>query len=311
MAVEFASQVTLPPGQFPKRRSQVHTAVAGAGSLFFQQVHYRCRQHVHAEETKIMAGAQARNDEPLLRFGGGGLLQHLRDLIHPLSSGHQMAAHRAVIGQLALVGSLHRRDGTILGHGELNQLLRWPFLVAADIKMIAYQKQKRLSADKITPAKHRMAVTKRSTLLDKSEAAPLPARRSGIGGLISWTDHDANLFDSRREDFLNDNPQRGLGRAVAVNQRLERKRPLVLACGRDDGFLDFHRLQPFDLDVPEGDRIAVAGKTKIALSALHAWMVVIGHKLFDGCQVAVEDHRSVELHFDLGAFDANFFKIPL
>src|SRR6266704_5799659 len=104
-----------------------------------------------------------------------------------------------------------------------------------------------------------MAVTKRSPLLDKSEAAALPARRSGIGGLISWTDHDANLLDSRREDFLNDDPQRGLGRAVAVNQRLERKRPLVFACGRDDGFLDFHPLQPIGLYVAEAYRIVVAG----------------------------------------------------
>ena len=44
--------------------------------------------------------------------------------------------------------------------------------------------------------------------------------RGGIGFLVSRVNDNADFFDARREDFFNDDPQRGFGNAVTVYERL-------------------------------------------------------------------------------------------
>jgi hypothetical protein len=68
----------------------------------------------------------------------------------------------------------------------------------------------------------------------------LVAGRSRISGLIPRTHHDADLFDPRRGDFIDDDPERGSGVAIAIHQGLERQRALVAAGGSDNGLSDFH-----------------------------------------------------------------------
>ncbi len=106
--------------------------------------------------------------------------------------------------------------------------------------MIAHQQQERLPAHKFTGAKHRVPVTKRRVLLDKPQPPTLAPRGSGIGVLISRTDHHADLIDAGAKYFLDDDPQRSFGVAVPIHQRLQRECPLRFASGSDDSFFDFH-----------------------------------------------------------------------
>ena len=68
----------------------------------------------------------------------------------------------------------------------------------------------------------------------------MPSRRRRVGRLVSGADYNTYLLDARRQDFLDEDPQRGLGDPVPVHQRLQRESPLAFARGRNDGFLDFH-----------------------------------------------------------------------
>ena len=83
-AVQFAGQIALAVRQPGKRLAQAAPCSAG-GHLLAEQLHHRRRQHVHAEETEIMAGAQSGHDEALLGHGGRGLLQHFGNQVKPLA----------------------------------------------------------------------------------------------------------------------------------------------------------------------------------------------------------------------------------
>ena len=241
MRLQLAGQVALAFGQLRQGGASDARCDCPPALLFAREhFHDRRGQDVHAEETKVVAGPQARDNQPLLGLGGGGLLQHLGDLIKALARRHQAPANRAVIGQLALVRRLHGRDGAILHPRDLDQLLRGALGAAADVKMVADQQQERLGAGKFTRATHRVAVAERRRLLDEVEPAALPAGGSGISGFVPGADDHTDFLDAGREDFLDENPQRGLGGAVAVHQGLQGEGPLGFAGGGDDGFLDFH-----------------------------------------------------------------------
>ena len=113
--------------------------------------------------------------------------------------------------------------------------------------MIADQQQERRAARQTHARKRRHGRSRGRTLLDEPEPAPLSAGGSGIGRLVSRADDHADFLDAGREDFLNENPQRGLGDAVAVHQGLQGKGPLSLASGGDNSFLDFHGFKTFSL----------------------------------------------------------------
>jgi hypothetical protein len=52
--------------------------------------------------------------------------------------------------------------------------------------------------------------------------------------------HDADFLDPGFAHFLDQDGERGLGGAIAVDERLQGKRALSPAGGGDDGFADIH-----------------------------------------------------------------------
>src|ERR1044071_8304468 len=98
-----------------------------------------------------MARAQSGHDESLLGFSWRGFFDHLRHVVKPPASGDQVSADRAIIRRLALVSRLDGRNRAILCGSDLDQLLRRTLWPAADVKVIAHQQQKGLSAHQLTP----------------------------------------------------------------------------------------------------------------------------------------------------------------
>jgi hypothetical protein len=57
-------------------------------------------------------------------------------------------------------------------------------------------------------------------------------------------DYHADFFNASGKDFLDEDPQGGLGVAVAIHQRLQGKGPLRFASGGNDCFLNVHGAIP-------------------------------------------------------------------
>ena len=201
MRLQLAGQVPLAFGELGQGGGQMHAPLAGPRHLLREHLHDRRRQHVHAEETKVMAGPQPGDDQPLLGLGGRGLLQHFRDLIQPFAPGDEAPANRPVVRQLALVRRLHGGHGAILRPGDLDQLLRGA-LAAADVEMVADQQQERNAARKLTRASDRVPVAEGRALFDEPEPPALPAGGGGVSGLVSRADDHADFLDAGRQDFL-------------------------------------------------------------------------------------------------------------
>src|SRR5437660_12816455 len=107
--------------------------------------------------------------------------------------------------------------------------------------MLPNQQEKRFAADELAPAKNRVTVTPWFRLLHELQSPGMTARSRRVGFLISRTDNDADIINPGRQDLFYNNPQSGLGKTVAVHQRLQRECPLAFARGGDNGFFDFHR----------------------------------------------------------------------
>ena len=107
------------------------------------------------------------------------------------------------------------------------------------------QQQERLGVGKLSRATDRVPVAERRPLLDEADSSILAAGGSRVGGLVSRADDHTNFLNAGGEHFLDENPQRSFGDAVAVHQGLQGKVPLTLASGGDDGFLDFHSFRAF------------------------------------------------------------------
>ena len=56
-----AGQVALARCQIGQSRGQMHASISSLGDLLLQQLHHRGCEHMHAEETEIMARSQAWN----------------------------------------------------------------------------------------------------------------------------------------------------------------------------------------------------------------------------------------------------------
>ena len=106
--------------------------------------------------------------------------------------------------------------------------------------MIADEQEERGLARELARAADGMAVAERCGLLDELDAPGVRPGGGGKRGLIPGADDDADLVDAGLEDFLDDDLQRGLGRAVAINQALQGEGALGFPGGGDDGFFDFH-----------------------------------------------------------------------
>jgi len=240
--------------------------IAGHLDLSGQQVHHRRGQHVHAEEAKIVAGAQAGDNQALLGFGGGRLLHYLGDFVKALASGDEMAAYGAVEGELAFMRGLDGGDGAILGSGDFHQLLRGALLRAADVEMIADKQEEGSGTGKGAGAKDRVAIAAGGGLLDELQAAGLGAGGGPIGRLIPGTDHDANLLDTGGDDLVDQNLEGGLGKSVAVDEGLKGKRALGLASRSDDGSFDLHGFKGFRCSElrAEAGRIPVHSQSRCA-----------------------------------------------
>ena len=74
----------------------------------------------------------------------------------------------------------------------------------------------------------------------KVSRAGVRAGGGAIRGLVAGADDDADLLDPGAQDFLDDDRERGLGDAVAIDERLQRERALVFAGGGDEGLADVH-----------------------------------------------------------------------
>ena len=115
-AVVFQRQVLLVARQLGQRGGER----AGAG---VEQVHHARREHVHAEEAEIIAGAHAGDQEALFGFGGGGLFDDGLDAVEVAAAGDASAGDRAETRQQALAGRLHAADGAGFGLGQFHQAL--------------------------------------------------------------------------------------------------------------------------------------------------------------------------------------------
>jgi hypothetical protein len=87
--------------------------------------------------------------------------------------------------------------------------------------VIADQQQKRVQRREIAGAPDGMAVTQRFILLDQVQAATVDTNGPAVGLHIAVSDHDTDVVDPCLADFLQENPQCGLFRPVAVYQCLE------------------------------------------------------------------------------------------
>ena len=68
------------------------------------------------------------------------------------------------------MSGLHRRNSGVLGRGNLDQLLCTPFFSAADVQVIAHQKQERLLFGKIPGAEDCMTVARSERSVRRNEA---------------------------------------------------------------------------------------------------------------------------------------------
>src|SRR5262245_3297638 len=195
---------------------------------------------MHPKKAEVMSGAQSRYDEPLLRFGRSGLLEHFGDFENTLASRHQPSSDSAVEWEFAFVSGLDCGDAAVVGGSNLDQLLGASFGAAADVEMIADEQQEWHFPGELARTMDGVTVAEGSFLLDKLNAPGMRTGRGRIGRLVARTHHHADVLHSRLQDFLRDDLQGGLLDAIAIDQRLQGESALGLAGGGDDGFLDFH-----------------------------------------------------------------------
>jgi len=188
---------------------------------------------VHAEETEVMSGAQAGDDEVLFGFGGGRLFDDMIDRIETLAMRDAFAADGAVVGKHVLARGLHCGNGTGFGSGDFDELLRAAASFAADVEMVADEVKERFFADEIARAKEGVAVTERFDLFDEMKFAGEIAGGGAIGGLVAGANDEANFIHARAEGFLDNDPESGFLDSIPIHERLQRQRVLI-ASGRGE-----------------------------------------------------------------------------
>ena len=85
-----------------------------------------------------------------------------------------------------------------------------------------------------------MRVTAWRWLFDELDPLHQVAGRPRVGSSIAGGDNHACLLDGRGEYLFQQNPEDWFLNPVAVDQHLQRQRPLVNTGGGDDGFANIH-----------------------------------------------------------------------
>src|SRR6185437_5787006 len=112
--------------------------------------------------------------------------------------------------------------------------------IQPDVKMIPHQMQEGVVFYEIFRAIQRMSIAAQFALLHKLRHAGPVASRLRVSRFVARRNHHADLVDFGRQNLVDNNPQHGFLRAIAVDQRLQRQSPLILSRCRNDRFSDSH-----------------------------------------------------------------------
>jgi hypothetical protein len=113
--------------------------------------------------------------------------------------------------------------------------------------MVAYKVKKWLRADKFTGAENGVTVAEGLFLVNELNATGIGFGPLGIGNFIPRPDNDADFLDFGSQYLFDDDIQHGFFYPVTINKCLQGEGSLPAACGRDDGFFDYHESSPFCL----------------------------------------------------------------
>jgi hypothetical protein len=163
----FKREVSLAPGKLREGGGELKgRRPVGRG---FEDRHDRRGQDVHAEEAEILAVAKARDDQALFRFRGGWFFKDLGDFIEPLLAVHAPPAHRAVVGEFALMRALDGGDGASMGGGDVHELPGAGRAGGAHVKVIAHKEKERVIADEGARGEDRVAEPPRVLLFNERQ----------------------------------------------------------------------------------------------------------------------------------------------
>ena len=217
---EGGSQITFAADELGEGGAELNGVVVGGGE-FGQEIHDMRGQDMHAEEAKVVSGAEAGHVQVLLGLGGSRFFADLIHLVDPAVGASQSAADRSVVEEFAFVGGLDGGDGTILGGGDFDELLGASIGAVLDVEVVADEEQEGIVFGEIVSAQHGMTIAARRFLGDEMEPAGQVARAQAVGGFIAGPDDEADLVNAGFEDFLGQDAEGGFFDAVAVHERLE------------------------------------------------------------------------------------------
>ncbi len=231
-------EVPFAAGELLEGGGEVETP--GLGRQRGEVLEHGRQQHVHAEETEVMPGAEAGDNEALFGDGGSWFFEDVGNLVEGVLAGDAASADRTEVGKLAFVGGLDGGNGAVLGAGDLDELARAGLARAGDVQVIPKQQKERRVPDEFAGHQNGVAVAPGFGLHEKPEAVGPGPGCGPENGLVAGRNHDADLLGPGRDGFLDDDAQGGAGFAVSVHQGLKGKGPLMTTGGGDDGLGDLH-----------------------------------------------------------------------
>src|SRR6516165_4601775 len=146
------------------------------------------------------------------------------------------ATDGAVIWQHVFPRRLNGGNRTFFGLRPFHDLLGTALGMFADVEMIAHEVQKRFSSREAAGQAKSMAIAARLVLFDEMNPVRIFASRLSIRLMISPTDDNSDFLGAGSNHFFENDLQGGFFGAVAIDQGLQRERPLIGAGGGDDCF---------------------------------------------------------------------------
>jgi hypothetical protein len=192
------------------------------------------------EEAEVVAGTEARCNQPLFRFCGRGFFNDILDRIEIVPALDPFPGHSPKIREKAFTRRLYRRDRTGFRFRSTNNALCAAGYRSAYIEMIPYKVQKRLPVCEVPGTPQGMSVPPRFMLIHKGQAPGMVTGHGPECTLIVGVDDEAHITDSGPNHFFNNHGQNGFLLAIPVNKSLQGKTPLSSSGGGDDRFGDFH-----------------------------------------------------------------------
>ena len=197
-------------------------------------------EEVDAEETEVLALAEAGGGEDAFGFGGGGFFDDGFDFVESVRALDAGSADAAVVREFAFVGGLDGGDGAIGGECGFEELCGAGFLGATGVEVIADHEEKRIVTGEIGSAMDGVAVAEGFRLWDEAHLAGERSGCGGVGGFVTGADDHGDFSDASGGDFLGENGEGGFRNAILVHECLKREGALVFSGGGNDGFGDFH-----------------------------------------------------------------------